>query len=60
MSQPVANPLRSTAGASPPHPTWTVFLASIGVLMTALGALVVTTSLSVLRVSLHASLSSRT
>jgi hypothetical protein len=35
-----------------------VVLASIGVLMTALGTLVVTTSLSVLRVSLHASLSS--
>jgi EmrB/QacA subfamily drug resistance transporter len=44
--------------SAPPHQTWTVVLASIGVLMTALDTLVVTTSLPVLRVSLHASLSS--
>jgi EmrB/QacA subfamily drug resistance transporter len=43
-----------TAGASAPHQTWTVVLASVGVLMTALDMRVVTTSLSVLRVSLHA------
>jgi EmrB/QacA subfamily drug resistance transporter len=41
-----------------PHQTWTVVLASIGVFMTALDTLVVTTSLPVLRQSLHASLSS--
>ncbi|HEY4097583.1 MAG TPA: MFS transporter [Baekduia sp.] len=40
------------------HQTWTVVLASIGVLMTSLDTLVVTTSLPVLRNSLHASLSS--
>jgi EmrB/QacA subfamily drug resistance transporter len=40
------------------HQTWTVVLASIGVLMTSLDTLVVTTSLPVLRDSLHASLSS--
>jgi EmrB/QacA subfamily drug resistance transporter len=57
ISQPAANPLRPATDASPPHPTWTLVLASIGVLMTALDTLVVTTSLPVLRVSLHASLS---
>src|SRR5258706_9937522 len=41
-----------------PHKTWTVVLASLGVFMTALDTLVVTTSLPVLRVSLHGSLSS--
>src|SRR2546430_1615998 len=45
-----------TSGA--PRQNWTVVLASIGVLMTALDTLVVTTSLPVLRHSLHASLSS--
>src|SRR5437588_13059190 len=49
--------LSSTTGRSA-HQTWTVVLASIGVLMTALDTLVVTTSLPVLRTSLHASLSS--
>src|SRR2546421_10825549 len=58
MNHAAANPLRRSAGASPPNPTWTVVLASVGVLMTALDTLVVTTSLPVLRVSLHASLSS--
>src|SRR2546430_3573192 len=48
----------ATATSGVPHQTWTVVLASIGVLMTALDTLVVTTSLPVLRVSLHASLSS--
>src|SRR5258708_25586778 len=41
-----------------PHKTWTVILASLGVFMTALDTLVVTTSLPVLRVDLHGSLSS--
>src|SRR5882762_1315800 len=40
-----------------PHKTWTVVLASIGVFMTALDTLVVTTALPALRVSLHGSLS---
>jgi EmrB/QacA subfamily drug resistance transporter len=40
-----------------PHKTWTVVLASLGVFMTALDTLVVTTSLPVLRVDLHSSLS---
>src|SRR5436190_3483203 len=44
-----------TSGA--PRQNWTVVLASIGVLMTALDTLVVTTSLPVLRHRLHASLS---
>src|ERR671936_232978 len=42
----------------PPHKTWTVVLASLGVFMTALDTLVVTTSLPALRVDLHSSLSS--
>jgi EmrB/QacA subfamily drug resistance transporter len=58
MSQLAASPSRTASGAGLPHQTWTVVLASIGVFMTALDTLVVTTSLSVLRVSLHASLSS--
>jgi len=37
--------------------TWTLVLASLGVFMTALDTLVVTTALPVLRVSLHSSLS---
>src|SRR5436309_7113247 len=41
-----------------PNKTWTVVLASLGVFMTALDTLVVTTSLPVLRVDLHSSLSS--
>src|ERR1700732_5332579 len=40
-----------------PHKTWTGVLASLGVFMTALDTLVVTTSLPVLRVDLHSSLS---
>src|SRR4030081_1710358 len=48
----------ATGTSAPPHQMWTVVLASLGVLMTALDTLVVTTSLPVLRVSLHASLSS--
>jgi EmrB/QacA subfamily drug resistance transporter len=41
-----------------PNKTWTVVLASVGAFMTALDTLVVTTSLPVLRVGLHASLQS--
>src|SRR5206468_5381400 len=41
-----------------PHKTWTIVLASLGVFMTALDTLVVTTSLPALRVDLHASLQS--
>jgi EmrB/QacA subfamily drug resistance transporter len=49
-------PARS-ANAGSPHQTWTIILAALGVFMTALDTLVVTTSLPVLRVDLHASLS---
>jgi EmrB/QacA subfamily drug resistance transporter len=40
------------------HKTWTIVLASLGVFMSALDTLVVTTSLPALRVDLHASLQS--
>jgi EmrB/QacA subfamily drug resistance transporter len=40
------------------HQTWTVVLASLGVFMTALDTLVVTTSLPALRADLHANLQS--
>src|SRR5882762_5094924 len=40
-----------------PHKTWTVVLASLGVFMTALDTLVVTTALPSIRASLHGSLS---
>jgi EmrB/QacA subfamily drug resistance transporter len=50
VTRPVAN--RST-----PHQTWTLIIASLGVFMTALDTLVVTTAVPVLRVDLHASLS---
>jgi EmrB/QacA subfamily drug resistance transporter len=49
--------IQHSAGSAP-HKTWTVVLASLGVFMTALDTLVVTTSLPVLHVSLHSSLSS--
>jgi EmrB/QacA subfamily drug resistance transporter len=49
---------RHSRAQDAPHKTWTVVLASLGVFMTALDTLVVTTSLPVLRVSLHGSLSS--
>src|SRR5215471_15656457 len=51
-----SSPAPSTTGE--PHKTWTVVLAGLGVFMTALDTLVVTTALPVLRVDLHASLSS--
>src|SRR6266487_246243 len=41
-----------------PHKVWTIVLASLGMFMTALDTLVVTTSLPVLRVDLHANLAS--
>ena len=50
--------MRPNQSGTSAHQAWTVVLASIGVLMTALDTLVVTTSLPVLRTSLHASLSS--
>src|SRR6266853_3704114 len=54
MTAPVANLGRFEA---PPRRTWTLVLASLGVVMTALDTLVVTTALPVIRVSLHSSLS---
>jgi hypothetical protein len=55
MSELASKPLRPASGeADAPHQRWTVVLASIRMLMTALDTLVVTTSLPVLRVSLHA------
>ncbi|MFJ8628629.1 MFS transporter [Kitasatospora sp. NPDC093550] len=46
----------SGAPARPAHQAWTLVLASLGVFMTALDTLVVTTALPVLRVSLHGGL----
>ncbi len=45
------------AADAAPSPTWTLVLVSLGLFMTALDTLVVTTALPVLRVSLHTSLS---
>ena len=50
-TQPATGPMRT------PSATWTIVLAGLGVFMTALDNLVVTTALPVLRVSLHARLS---
>lgn len=47
----------TTGTAGSPRRAWTLVLASLGVFMTALDTLVVTTALPVLRVSLHGSLS---
>jgi EmrB/QacA subfamily drug resistance transporter len=55
MPKPISRRRREQ---SETHRTWTVVLASLGVFMTALDTLVVTTSLPVLRVDLHTSLSS--
>jgi EmrB/QacA subfamily drug resistance transporter len=41
----------------PPHQTWTIVLAGLGVFMTALDNMVVATALPVLRVDLHADIS---
>ncbi len=57
MSKAVLAPRRPGSADQQPHQTWTVVLASLGVFMTALDTLVVTTSLPVLRVDLHSSLS---
>src|SRR6266851_2471221 len=54
MTASVANVRRFE---SPPRRTWTLVLASLGVFMTALDTLVVTTALPVIRLSLHGSLS---
>ena len=56
LTRTSSSPARGNSGE--PHKTWTVVLAGLGVFMTALDTLVVTTSLPVLRVDLHASLSS--
>ncbi|MDQ4048991.1 MAG: MFS transporter [Actinomycetota bacterium] len=46
----------NSGGARQPHKVWTLVVASLGVFMTALDTLVVTTALPVLRVDLDASL----
>src|SRR5437588_4347976 len=56
MSRIASSQARSRNGGVP-HKTWTILLASLGVFMTALDTLVVTTSLPALRVDLHSSLS---
>ncbi|MEV7027812.1 MFS transporter, partial [Kitasatospora sp. NPDC093558] len=45
------------AAARPAQQAWTLVLASLGVFMTALDTLVVTTALPALRISLHGGLS---
>jgi EmrB/QacA subfamily drug resistance transporter len=50
------NPAASAVGPSP-HKGWTIALTSLGIFMAALDALVVTTALPALRVSLNATLS---
>jgi EmrB/QacA subfamily drug resistance transporter len=57
MSSIASTEARRRDGGAP-HKKWTVVLASLGVFMTALDTLVVTTSLPALRVDLHSSLSS--
>jgi EmrB/QacA subfamily drug resistance transporter len=56
MSSSIASIQAHSRGAGAPHKKWTVVLASLGVFMTALDTLVVTTSLPALRVDLHSSL----
>src|SRR5262249_60676662 len=56
LTRTSSSPVQGDRGE--PHKTWTVVLAGLGVFMTALDTLVVTTSLPVLRADLHASLSS--
>ena len=46
----------ATRRGNEPSPTWTIVLAGLGIFMTALDNMVVTTALPVLRVSLHAGL----
>src|SRR6202051_3092034 len=50
-------PAGITGSGRLPKPAWTLVLASLGLFMSALDNMVVTTALPVLRVSLHASLS---
>ncbi len=57
MSTLVLDAAEPTPDLRRPHQAWTVVLASLGVFMTALDTLVVTTSLPALRVNLHSSLS---
>ena len=47
---------RSPGAASEPHPGWTIALAGLGVLMTALDNMVVANALPAIRVSLHSGL----
>ncbi|HEV3284981.1 MAG TPA: MFS transporter [Solirubrobacteraceae bacterium] len=57
MSSSVASPQPDPRSGGVPHKAWTIVLASLGVFMTALDTLVVTTSLPALRIDLHSSLS---
>jgi EmrB/QacA subfamily drug resistance transporter len=58
MTSSTGAPRARSGDSGAPHRKWTVVLASLGVFMTALDTLVVTTSLPALRVDLHSSLSS--
>jgi EmrB/QacA subfamily drug resistance transporter len=57
MSSRILSSRAHSRDGGTPHKQWTVVLASLGVFMTALDTLVVTTSLPALRVDLHSSLS---
>lgn len=57
VSQTIPTPATASPGRAP-RPAWTLVLASLGLFMTALDTLVVTTALPVLRADLRASLSS--
>jgi EmrB/QacA subfamily drug resistance transporter len=57
MSSRIASSQARSRDGGAPHKTWTIVVASLGVFMTALDTLVVTTSLPALRVDLHSSLS---
>jgi EmrB/QacA subfamily drug resistance transporter len=57
MSSRIASTRKGRREGAAPHKTWTIVLASLGVFMTALDTLVVTTSLPALRLDLHSSLS---
>jgi len=52
-----STPAEDGRSSGQPHRRWTIVLAGLGVFMTALDTMVVTTALPVLRVSLHAGLS---
>jgi MFS family permease len=49
--------IRPARGDAPARPGWTLVLAGLGLFMSALDNMVVTTALPVIRVSLHSSLS---